>query len=187
MERMTERMSGPVPVKAPVGILLAMTAVTGIVDAVSFLALGRVFTANMTGNLVLIGFAFAGAPGLSISRSALALLAFLSGAVLGGRMASEESGWHRWADRAFMLEALLLGAAAVTAAGSGSSLAANPLQLHAVIVLTGIAMGLRNAIVRKLAVPDMTTTVLTLTITGLAADSSLAGHAGSGVSPPFWR
>jgi hypothetical protein len=79
---MTERMSGPVPVKAPVGILVAMTVVTGIVDAVSFLALGRVFTANMTGNLVLIGFAFAGAPGLSISRSALALLAFLSGAVL---------------------------------------------------------------------------------------------------------
>ena len=86
---MAERMSGPVPVnmKAPVRILLAMTVVTGIVDAVSFLALGRVFTANMTGNLVLIGFAFAGVPGLSISRSAVALLAFLSGAVLGGRMA----------------------------------------------------------------------------------------------------
>jgi hypothetical protein len=62
---MAERMGGPVPVKAPVRILLAMTVVTGIVDAVSFLALGRVFTANMTGNLVLIGFAFAGAPGLS--------------------------------------------------------------------------------------------------------------------------
>ena len=74
-----------------------------------------------------------------------------------------------------MLEALLLGVAAVTAAGIGSSALSNPLQLHAVIVSTGVAMGLRNAIVRKLAVPDMTTTVLTLTITGLAADSSLAG------------
>jgi uncharacterized membrane protein YoaK (UPF0700 family) len=172
---MTERMSAPVPVKAPVGILLAMTVVTGIVDAVSFLALGRVFTANMTGNVVLLGFAIAGAPGLSISRSAVALVAFLSGAVLGGRVASKESSWHRWADRAFMLEALLLGVAAVTAAGTGSSAVSNPLQLHAVIVSSGVAMGLRNAIVRKLAVPDMTTTVLTLTITGLAADSSLAG------------
>jgi uncharacterized membrane protein YoaK (UPF0700 family) len=171
----TERMSRPVPIKASVGILLAMTVATGIVDAVSFLALGRVFTANMTGNVVLLGFAFAGAPGLSISRSALALLAFLSGAFLGGRVAFEKSGWDRWADRAFILEALFLGVSAVTAAGTGSSLVSNPLQLHAVIVSTGVAMGLRNAIVRKLAVPDMTTTVLTLTITGLAADSRLAG------------
>jgi uncharacterized membrane protein YoaK (UPF0700 family) len=161
--------------KAPIGILLAMTVVTGIVDAVSFLALGRVFTANMTGNVVLLGFAFAGAPGVSISRSAVALLAFLLGAVLGGRLAFDESSWRRWADKAFMLEALLLGVAAVTAVGIGSSAAANPVQLHGVIASTGIAMGLRNAIVRKLAVPDMTTTVLTLTITGLAADSSLAG------------
>jgi uncharacterized membrane protein YoaK (UPF0700 family) len=89
--------------KAPIGILLAMTVVTGIVDAVSFLALGRVFTANMTGNVVLLGFAFAGAPGVSISRSAVALLAFLLGAVLGGRLAFDESSWRRWADKAFML------------------------------------------------------------------------------------
>jgi uncharacterized membrane protein YoaK (UPF0700 family) len=175
MERMTERMSVPVRMTTPVGILLAMTVVTGVIDAVSFLALGRVFTANMTGNLVLLGFAFAGTSGISISRSAVALAAFLSGAVLGGRMAFDDSGGHRWVDRAFMLEALLLGAAAVTAAGISSGTAANPLQLHAVIASTAVAMGLRNAIVRKLAVPDMTTTVLTLTITGLAADSSLAG------------
>ena len=157
------------------GILLVMTVVTGIVDAVSYLALGHVFTANMTGNVVLIGFAFAGAPGLSIVRSAMALLAFLSGAVIGGRIVSENSRWQRWANRAFLLEALLLGVAAVVAAGIRSSLVSNPLKLHAVIIATGLAMGLRNAIVRKLAVPDLTTTVLTLTITGLAADSSLAG------------
>jgi len=122
--------------KEPVGILPAMTVVTGIVDAVSFPALGRVFTANMTGNVVLLGFAFAGAP-LSISRSAVALLTFLSGSFLGGRVAFDESSWSQWAS-------------------------------------TGVAMGLRSAIVRKLAVPEMTTTV-TLTITGLASDSSLAG------------
>ncbi len=161
--------------QAPVGILLAMTVVTGIIDAVSFLALGHVFTANMTGNIVLLGFAFAGAPGISLSRSAVALIAFLSGAVLGGLAVSEGSRWHQWADRACVLEALLLGVAAVTAAGIGSSPVSHPLQLYAVIAVTGLAMGLRNAIVRKLAVPDLTTTVLTLTITGLAADSSLAG------------
>src|SRR5215469_12750713 len=88
-------------------ILLAMTAVTGIVDAVSFLALGRVFTANMTGNVVLLGFAFAGASGLSISRSSVALIAFLAGAVTGGRMTLGISG-HHWVGRALLVEALLL-------------------------------------------------------------------------------
>ena len=113
--------------------------------------------------------------GISISRSAVTLVAFFSGAVLGCRVTSEEFSRHRWAGRALMVEALLLGIAAVTAAGTGSSLVSNPLQLHAVTVLTGVAMGLRNAIVRKLAVPDLNTTALTLTVTGLAADSSLAG------------
>jgi uncharacterized membrane protein YoaK (UPF0700 family) len=179
---MIERMRGALAVNASVGILLTMTVATGIVDAVSFLALGRVFTANMTGNVVLLGFAFAGAPGLSISRSAVALFAFLSGAVFGGRVAFEESNCHRWAAKAFLLEALLLGVAAAAAAGSGLRVVSNPLKLNTVIVLTGFAMGLRNATVRKLAVPDMTTTVLTLTITGLAADSSLAGGRN-----PRWR
>jgi uncharacterized membrane protein YoaK (UPF0700 family) len=167
-------MSDPPPVPAPMGILLAMTAVTGIIDAVSYLALGHVFTANMTGNVVLLGFAFAGASGLSISRSALALLAFLSGAVLGGRMIRNVSG-QAWADRPFLLEALLLGLSAISALGISSNAEIHPLQLHAVIAVTAVSMGLRNAVVRKLAIPDMTTTVLTLTITGLAADSSLAG------------
>src|SRR3989449_4224977 len=66
--------------------LLGMTAVTGLVDAVSFLSLGRVFTANMTGNIVLLAFATAHISGLSIARSLTALLAFLVGAVLGGRV-----------------------------------------------------------------------------------------------------
>jgi uncharacterized membrane protein YoaK (UPF0700 family) len=167
-------MSDPPRVSAPVGILVAMTAVTGIIDAVSYLALGHVFTANMTGNIVLLGFAFAGAPGLSISRSALALIAFGSGAVLGGRMTLNASGYG-WADRAFLLEAVLLGVSAIAALGISSGAEIHPLQLHAVIAVTALSMGLRNAVVRKLAVPDMTTTVLTLTITGLAADSSLAG------------
>src|SRR5579863_8270247 len=74
-----------------------------------------------------------------------------------------------WADRAFVLEALLVGVAAVTAAGIRSSLVTNPRQLYGVIAATGLAIGLRNAIVRELAVPDLTTAVLTLTITGLVS------------------
>ena len=161
-----------VRMKTPLGILLAMTVVTGVVDAVSFLAMGRVFTANMTGNIVLLGFAFAGASGLSISRSSVALIAFLAGAVAGGRMASTFPA-DRWVSRAFLVEALLLAVSAVSAMGSVRR-RVNP-SLHALIASTAVAMGLRNAVVRKLGVPDLTTTVLTLTITGLAADSRLAG------------
>jgi uncharacterized membrane protein YoaK (UPF0700 family) len=72
--------------RALVPVLLALTAVTGLVDAASVLGLGRVFTANMTGNVVFLGFAAAGAPGLSLVRSGAAFLAFLVGAVIGGRI-----------------------------------------------------------------------------------------------------
>jgi len=154
------------PAASP-AILLAMTAVTGIVDAVSFLAMGHVFTANMTGNIVLLGFALGRAPGLSVSRSSVALIAFLAGAVAGGRMTLDSSG-RRWVGRAFLVEASLL---AFSAAGA----VIHPLQRYALIASTAVAMGLRNAVARKLAVPDLTTTVLTLTVTGLAADSGLAG------------
>src|SRR6201986_5321889 len=65
-------------------MLLALTLVTGLVDAVSILALGRVFVANMTGNVVFAGFAIVGAPGFSLGASLFALAGFLIGAFLGG-------------------------------------------------------------------------------------------------------
>lgn len=74
---------GPLP-----GLLLILTAVTGVVDAVSILALGRVFVANMTGNVVFAGFAIVGAPGFSLSASLFALAGFLAGATLGGAIIS---------------------------------------------------------------------------------------------------
>ncbi len=90
--------------------LLGMTAVTGLVDAVSFLSLGHVFTANMTGNIVLLAFATAHVPGLSIARSLTALLAFLVGAILGGRVMAQASADSqiRFAVQAFLLEAVFL-------------------------------------------------------------------------------
>jgi uncharacterized membrane protein YoaK (UPF0700 family) len=164
--------------RALVPVLLAMTAAAGLVDAVSVLGLGRVFTANMTGNIVLLGFAAAGAPGLSFARSGAALLAFLLGAVIGGRISAKGSdhGPATWI--ALAGEAALLLLATGLAVGAGTDLTGDPLRLYLVIGLTGAAMGMRNAVVRKLAIPDLTTTVLTLTITGLAADSFLAGGTG---------
>jgi len=153
-----------------------MTAVTGLVDAVSFLSLGRVFTANMTGNIVLLAFATAHVPGLSVARSLTALLAFLVGAVLGGRVMARASGDSqiRFAAQAFLLEVAFLFAASLCAIGYRRDLLEHSFQPFALIALTALAMGTRNAAVRKLAIPDLTTTVLTLTITGIGADSSLA-------------
>ena len=148
--------------------LLGLTAVTGLVDAVSYLGLGHVFTANMTGNVALLGFALAGAPGLSAIGSAAALVSFLGGAVLAGRLLRWSAGTplNVWSSRAFATEAALFaGAAASTRLGS----------VYPMIVLTAAAMGLRSAAVRKIGIPDLTTTVLTMGLAGLAADSSLAG------------
>jgi uncharacterized membrane protein YoaK (UPF0700 family) len=156
--------------------LLGMTAVTGLVDAVSFLSLGRVFTANMTGNIVLLAFATAHVSGLSIARSLTALLAFLVGAILGGRVMARANADSqiRFAAQAFFLEGVFLFAASFCAIGYRGDLVEHSCQPFALIALTALAMGTRNAAVRKLAIPDLTTTVLTLTITGIGADSSLA-------------
>src|SRR2546427_13138882 len=67
-------------------LLLVLTITTGLIDAVSVLGLGRVFTANMTGNIVFLGFALTGVPGFSPSRSVAALASFLVRAVIGGRL-----------------------------------------------------------------------------------------------------
>jgi uncharacterized membrane protein YoaK (UPF0700 family) len=156
--------------------LLGMTAVTGLVDAVSYLSLGRVFTANMTGNIVLLAFAAAHVSGLSIARSSTALLAFLVGAILGGRVMARASADSqiRFVARAFVLEGAFLFAASFCGIGYRADLLDHSFQPFALIALTALAMGTRNAAVRKLAIPDLTTTVLTLTITGIGADSSLA-------------
>src|SRR5258708_12952827 len=157
-------------------VLLGMTAVAGLVDAVSFLSLGRVFTANMTGNIVLLAFATAHVSGLSIARSSTALLAFLVGATLGGRVMARASADSqiRFAAQAFLLEVAFLFAASFCGIGYRGVLLEHSFQPFALIALTALAMGTRNAAVRKLAIPDLTTTVLTLTITGIGADSSLA-------------
>jgi uncharacterized membrane protein YoaK (UPF0700 family) len=154
--------------------LIGLTVVTGLVDAISFLGLGHIFTANMTGNVVFLGFAAGGAPGISAARSIAALCAFAGGSVCGGRLISsrERTPIGHLLITTYVETALLLiaASAAAFAAGDTSLTAA-----YAVVLSTAVAMGLRNAVVRKLAVPDLTTTVLTMTITGLAADSSLAG------------
>jgi uncharacterized membrane protein YoaK (UPF0700 family) len=154
--------------------MLTLTAVTGLVDAVSYLALGHVFVANMTGNVVFLGFALAGAKGLSALASVVAMAAFLAGALAGGRLGTRFAAHRgRLLTMATALQVVLVAAAVVTAAVTHGRVTTT--VQYTLIVLLGLAMGQQNAVARRLGVPDLTTTVLTLTLTGLAADSAPAG------------
>ena len=158
-------------------ILIVLTVTTGLIDAVSVLGLGRVFTANMTGNIVFLGFAAVGMPGFSVARAVVSLAGFAAGALLGGRLGVAMAGVtrRRWLLTVAMVEAGLYFVAVWVAIGYHIETLTPLSTLYALIILTAVAMGLRNATVRQLAVPDLTTTVLTLTLTGIAADSVLAG------------
>ena len=154
---------GPLP-----ALLLGLTFLTGLVDAASILGLDRVFVANMTGNVVFLAFAAAGAPGFSLIGSLAALAGFLVGAGTGGlvlRRARPDRG------------ALLAGTCAAElalVASSAEIAAANPhaaASRWAMTSLLAVALGGQNAVARRLAVPDLTTTVLTMTLTGIAADA----------------
>jgi len=155
---------GPLP-----AILLTLTVVTGLVDAVSILALGRVFVANMTGNVVFIGFAIAGAPGFSLAASLSALAGFLVGALGGGRLTGQ-LGDRRPAltQTALVVELALITVALVVTRIGGTPLGHTTRDVVAAVL--AIALGIQNAFVRHLKVPDLTTTVLTMTLTGIAAD-----------------
>ncbi len=153
----------------------ALTVVSGFVDAVSFLGLGHVFTANMTGNVVWLGFAVAGAAGFSVSASICALAGFLCGAILCGRIAQKVPGHRPLMMTVLVIEAALTGVAAVIAAGVSTSSLESGWPRFTVIALLALGMGARNSAVRWLRVPEMTTTVLTTTLTGLTSESALAG------------
>jgi uncharacterized membrane protein YoaK (UPF0700 family) len=155
--------------------LVALTVASGLIDAVCYLGLGRVFTANMTGNVVVLGFAAAGAAGFSVPATLTSLALFLVGAVCASRASGRlaAGGRSRTLLAAIATETVLVGAGAlvaflVPAVGHGW-------PRYVVIAFLAFAMGVRNATVRRMALPDLTTTVLTMTLTGLAAESFLAG------------
>ncbi len=149
---------GPLP-----PLLVTLTVVTGLVDAASYLKLGHVFVANMTGNVVFLGFALAGASGLSAGSSLVALGAFLFGALGGGWLGGRNPG-HRgrmlraagFAQAPLMAAALLVAALGATPPDRGVRLA--------LIALLALAMGVQNAAAQRLAVPELTTSVLTKTL-----------------------
>ena len=169
----------PIPSDPRVPLMLTLSVATGLVDAISVLGLGKVFTANMTGNIVFLGFAAAGTPDFHAVSYLVAIAAFLLGALVAGRTGKAQAAQplRRWLLIAALVEAGLLWTAAIVAIDFDIATQTPGTRLYAIIALTAVTMGFRNSTIRQLKIPDLTTTVLTLTLTGLAADSRLAGGA----------
>ncbi|HEX3910996.1 MAG TPA: YoaK family protein [Solirubrobacteraceae bacterium] len=163
-----------------VPMMIALTVLTGLVDAVSYLELGRVFVANMTGNVVFLGFALAGASGLSAVASLLALGSFLLGALAGGWLSNRHSEHRgRLLYAATVVQGVLIALALVLCLLSREPLA--EAARYELIVVLALAMGVQNAAALRLSVPELTTTVLTRTLTGLASQSRFVGGQGAQV------
>jgi uncharacterized membrane protein YoaK (UPF0700 family) len=167
----------PVSERLTVVSLLLLTFATGIVDAVSVLALGHVFVANMTGNIIFLGFWFVPHSGIDLTAAIVAFVSFVAGTVLGGRLARHIDREVRlWLTVALGVEVVVLLTLSILA-GAGV------LNYHdntKLILTAGLAVtfGSQNATARQFGVQELSTTVLTSTIVGLGFDSRLAGGTG---------
>ncbi len=167
----------PVSQRLTVAALLLLTFATGLVDAVSVLELGHVFVANMTGNVVFLGFWLAPRTVVDVTAAVVSFACFVVGAALGGRLARHLDGdVRRWLGITLSLEVAMLLTLS-TLAGAGV------LDYHdnrKLILIAGLALtfGIQNSTARQFGIQELSTTVLTTTISGLGFDSRLAGGTG---------
>jgi uncharacterized membrane protein YoaK (UPF0700 family) len=175
----THRMTvvSPVSDRRTVVALLMLTFATGLVDAVSVLFLGHVFVANMTGNVIFLGFWFVPHSGVDMAAAVVAFVSFLIGTIIGGRLARHlDHDVRQWLTAAMGMEVVLLAALSVLG-GSGI------LNYHGsgrLPLIAGLAVtfGTQAATARQFGIQELSTTVLTSTIVGLGVDSRLAGGSG---------
>jgi uncharacterized membrane protein YoaK (UPF0700 family) len=157
------------PAALHLGLMLALTFSTGVIDAVGYLGLDRVFTGNMTGNVVILGMALTGADDLPVVGPVIALVLFMLGALIAGRVLRPvAAGWSGRSTVLFALVGAVLLAAAVPFLVIDDP--AEPVKL-AVTGALGLAMGMQAGAARHIGVKDVTTVVVTSTLVGLAFDS----------------
>ncbi|WP_428961193.1 YoaK family protein [Micromonospora fluostatini] len=159
--------------------LLVLTVATGAIDGVSFLALDRVFTGNMTGNVLFIGFGLAGVSGLPVLNNLVALLSFMLGAVLAARLTRGFSGAAALPGTGL---AVLVAGTVLTLTLAGIWLGTGAPGERTMLVVTGLlalVLGAQAAAVRHIGIRDLSTVVVTMTMVNLAADSRLAGGTGA--------
>jgi uncharacterized membrane protein YoaK (UPF0700 family) len=175
----TERLKA---VSAPVmhlWLMLVLTFTTGINDAVGYLGLDKVFTGNMTGNVVVLGMGLVGGSDLPVLGPVLALFGFMGGAAVGGRTLKYAGpAWTRGTTVLFGAVAVLMLVLAVVLFVAGDEPART--VMVTVTTLAALAMGIQAAAARHIAIKDVTTVVVTSTLTGLAADSAFGSGKGGG-------
>lgn len=152
-------------------LMVGLTFVTGLLDAVTYLGLGHVFAANQTGNIIVLGFALAGADQISITASITSLAFFIVGAALSGWVASAmQHRQDRWMLVMSSCEACLMGIASLTTA-----VPVLAIHAEATVSVLALAMGMRSVTVQRMGVGGISTTVLTMTLATLAGDVLLRG------------
>jgi uncharacterized membrane protein YoaK (UPF0700 family) len=169
--------ASPVSDRLTIAALLILTFATGLVDAVSVLVLGHVFVANMTGNVIFMGFWFVPHSGVDPLAALVAFISFVAGTVIGGRLARHlDRHVKRWLATAFGSEVIVLSALSILA-GTG---VVNYHDNTKLILIAGLAVvfGVQNATARQFGIQELSTTVLTQTIVGIGFDSRLAGGTG---------
>jgi uncharacterized membrane protein YoaK (UPF0700 family) len=166
------------PDRLHVGLMLTLSFSTGIVDAVGYLGLDRVFTGNMTGNVVILAMGLTGAGHLPVVGPVVALVGFVVGAIIAGRALRDvPKGWSRRDTTVLTVVAVLLVVAVIPTI----LVPATPYPAWIglpVTALLGIAMGMQGGTARHIAVADVTTIVVTSTLAGLAYDSWLGRRTG---------
>ena len=167
------------PERAYGGALLVLTVATGAIDGVSYLALDRVFTGNMTGNVLFIGFGLVGVQGIPVLNNLVALLTFLLGAVLGSRLTRRGVSGVRLPGASM---GVLTGGTVLVLLLAAWWLVVGRIGTAEMIVITGVLallLGAQAAAVRHIGIRDLSTVVVTMTMVNLAADSRLAGGEGA--------
>ncbi|HEY0277040.1 MAG TPA: YoaK family protein [Solirubrobacterales bacterium] len=154
-------------------LVLALTVGTGAVDAVSYFSLDHTFTANMSGNMALLGIGIANGFG-SVEGNVFAFVGFVLGSIAIGRFIHAHHGpFLRTAVEALVAElVILLG---LTVLLGIVDVADQDFWRYAVCVLLAAAMGIQTGVGRHMSVKDVNTTVATMTLHDLAAASKLAG------------
>jgi uncharacterized membrane protein YoaK (UPF0700 family) len=170
--------TSPVSERFTVAALLLLTFATGLADAISILVLGHVFVANMTGNVIFLGFWLAPKTSIDLTAVVVALPTFVCTTIVSGRLLRHFGARTRsWITTVLATEIVLLAVLSILA-GTGVLHYHDNTKLIMIGVLA-VTFGLQHSSARQFGIQELSTTVLTSTIVSLGLDSHLAGGTGA--------
>ena len=170
--------TSPVSERLTVTALLLLTFATGLADSISILVLGHVFVANMTGNVIFLGFWLAPKSSIDLTAVVVALPTFVCTTIISGRLFRHFGERTRpWITTVLATEIGLLVALSILA-GTGVLHYHDNTKLVMIAVLA-VTFGLQHSSARQFGIQELSTTVLTSTIVSLGLDSHLAGGTGA--------